>query len=309
MSAGIDAVVVAYRSEDRIGDCLRALRSVDGLASITVVDHGDGASARIATAAGAQAVHDPSNPGFGAGQNRGAGNGAAPYLLLCNPDAVVDAAAVRRGVAILDAQADVAAVQGAIVNARSGLPERTQGRELGALHLLARALRLRTLLRFAAARRLARRVPATSDHIDRTPAEPVETESLAATALLVRRAAFAQVQGFAPDYFLYGEDLDLCRRLRAAGWRLIAMPDRWAVHDNGASAATSHERELTWWNGTMTFAARWWTRRAWSGAVVASAIECVRQATLAPRDARRTVRALLLDPLSVRRRHAGWRQS
>jgi hypothetical protein len=80
------------------------------------------------------------------------------------------------------------------------------------------------------------------------------------------------------------------------------------VHDNGASAATSHERELTWWNGTMTFAARWWTRRAWSGAVAASAIECVRQATLAPRDARRTVRALLLDPLSARRRHAGWRQ-
>jgi N-acetylglucosaminyl-diphospho-decaprenol L-rhamnosyltransferase len=304
MSRRIDAVVVAYRSEDRIRDCLRALRAIESLAGVTVVDHGDGESARIAAAAGATVIHDPSNPGFGAGQNRGVAKGGAEYLLLCNPDALVDGAAITRGLALLDARPDVAAVQGAIVNARTGAMERSQGRELGVLHLLARALRLRGLLRFTVTRRLARRLPALADHVERTPAQPAATESLAATALLIRRRAFEATGGFASGYFLYGEDLDLCRRLRLAGWRLLALPDLWATHDNGASAASSHDRELTWWNGTMTFAARWWTARAWSGAVAASAVECVHQALTAPGDVPRTVRALLLDPLRVRRRCA-----
>ncbi|HXA27468.1 MAG TPA: glycosyltransferase [Candidatus Angelobacter sp.] len=304
MTGRVDAVVVAYRSEDRIVACLAALRAVDGIAGLVVVDHGDGQSAIAAAAAGADTMHDASNPGFGAGQNHGAARGSAPYLLLCNPDAVVDATAVATGVDLLDAHPEVAAVQGAIVNVRTGGLERSQGRELGALHLLARALRLRNLLRLGAVRALARRVPTVADHADRAPLHPVDVESLAATALLIRRAAFEQVHGFATGYFLYGEDLDLCRRLRAAGWRLVALPDRWATHDNGASAATTHERELTWWNGTMTFAARWWGRSAWCGAVAASTLECAHQTALKPRDARRTVRALLLDPLNERRRRA-----
>jgi hypothetical protein len=304
MTGRVDAVVVAYRSEDRIAGCLAALRDVDEIAGVVVVDHGDGQSARKAAATGAETVHDASNPGFGAGQNRGVARGSAPYVLLCNPDAVVAAAAVERGIDLLDSHPDVAAVQGAIVNARTGGLERSQGRELGALHLLARALRLRNLLRLRAARAIVRCIPRVADHADRAPIQPVDVESLAATALLIRRAAFVQVQGFSAGYFLYGEDLDLCRRLRATGWRLVALPDRWATHDDGASAATSHERELTWWNGTMTFAARWWGRSAWCGAVAASALECVHQAASKPRDARRTLRALLLDPLGERRSRA-----
>jgi GT2 family glycosyltransferase len=43
-------------------------------------------------------------------------------------------------------------------------------------------------------------------------------------ALLVRREAWQQAGGFDPDYFLYCEDVDLCLRLRLAGWRIGATP-------------------------------------------------------------------------------------
>jgi N-acetylglucosaminyl-diphospho-decaprenol L-rhamnosyltransferase len=300
----IDAVVVAYRSQDHIAECLRALRAVDGIATVVVIDHGDGESARIAAAEGATALHEPSNPGFGVGQNRGAQHGRAPYLLLVNPDAVVEPDAIARGLSLLDQTPDVAAAQGAILNSCSGTPERSQGRELGPAHLVARALRVRGLLRIAPVRIVAGRTGLGADHVERVPRADVEVESLAATALLIRRQAFEQVGGFSPGYFLYGEDLDLCRRLRGEGWRLVALPDIWARHDNGSSAATTHDRELTWWNGTMIFAARWWTRGAWFGAVAAAAVECMHQVALAPRDARRTARALLLDPIEERRRRA-----
>ena len=54
-------------------------------------------------------------------------------------------------------------------------------------------------------------------------------------ALAIRRSAFESVGGFDPDYFLYYEETDLCRRLRAAGWSVEHVPSATAVHAGGAS--------------------------------------------------------------------------
>src|SRR3712207_8596353 len=50
----------------------------------------------LAVAAGARVLNDPTNPGFGAGQNRGIQATAAPYVLLVNPDARVVPAGIAR---------------------------------------------------------------------------------------------------------------------------------------------------------------------------------------------------------------------
>lgn len=305
MTKSIDAVVVAYRSEDHIEECIEALQRIEGLASLVVVDNGDGESARRAAAVGARTLHDPSNPGFGMGHNRGVACGAAEYLFLVNPDALVVPDPVREGVALLKSRPDAAAVQGVIVNAATGSPERSQGRELRPVHLLGRAFALRSLLRFRPVRFLTGLAPAVSDHVDRAPTSVSETEWLAATAVLMRRAAFEQVGGFSDDYFLYGEDADLCHRLRASGWRLLAHPAQWAIHQGGASAATSVDREITWWNGTMTFAARWWSPSAWSVALLASLLVGARLMIRSPSDAGRVASFMIADPWRKRRRWAG----
>ena len=125
------------------------------------------------------------------------------------------------------------------------------------------------------------------------PDGPTSVEALAATAVLVRRDAFDQVGGFDAGYFLYGEDLDLCRRLRDAGWELVALPVPWADHDSGGSAASAWTRELDWWQGTMRFAARWWSRPAWRLAQGAAFVRWLRLALRHPRGAKAAWRALL----------------
>ena len=45
-----------------------------------------------------------------------------------------------------------------------------------------------------------------------------------AAALLVRREALDEVGTFDEDFFIYSEETDLCRRLRAAGWRTQYFP-------------------------------------------------------------------------------------
>jgi hypothetical protein len=52
------------------------------------------------------------------------------------------------------------------------------------------------------------------------------------TGFVVRRAAFEAVGGMDTDFFLYMEDVDLCVRLRKAGWRVAAVPDIHLTHDH-----------------------------------------------------------------------------
>ena len=101
-------------------------------------------------------------------------------------------------------------------------------------------------------------MPSLRDHVERVPSAAEDVETLAAVSILVRRDAFDAIGGFDERYFLYGEDLDLCRRLRGAGWRLVSLPVAWASHHSGASASGWWDRELRWWEGTMQFAAHWW---------------------------------------------------
>jgi GT2 family glycosyltransferase len=302
--ATVDVVVVAYNSRDALAACLSSLHRAEGVGRVVVVDHGEDGSGAIARAAGATAIANPANPGFGAGQNRGVAATDAPFVLLLNPDATMVAGALAAGLRILEDQHDVAAVQGVVVNRTTGEPERSQGVELGAVHLVGRAVGARRLLGIATLRSWARRFARLSDHADRVPPAATDVESLAATALLVRRSAFEDVGGFDAGYFLYGEDLDLCRRLRRSGWRLVALPEPWAVHEGGSSAGTPGRREILWWRGTMRFAAQWWDGRAWSVAVAAAAVRAVRLAVVNPRSARRAWRSLVSDPVADRRRFA-----
>jgi N-acetylglucosaminyl-diphospho-decaprenol L-rhamnosyltransferase len=298
VTGGIDTVIVAYGNESVIEAAVLEARKLAG--RIVVVDHGDGTSAKIAARAGATSVANPTNPGFGAGQNHGITRTATPYVLLCNPDAEIVAPAVLAGADYLEAHPRVGAVQGVVVNRSTGAPERSQGVALRPVHLLGRALGARRLLRRAAVRRLVRRSAALRDHAERVPHGPVEVEALAATVLLVRREAFDSVGGFDTRYFLYGEDLDLCRRLRRAGWTLTSLPVVWAVHQSGGSADSPASRELHWWRGTMEYAARWWTSAEWAVAVAAATVRATILALRSPAEASAVWWSLVGAPLRSR---------
>jgi GT2 family glycosyltransferase len=299
MTACIDTVIVAYNSEDVIEDSVRVAGALGGIT--VVVDHGDGESAELAATAGATVIWDPSNPGFGTGQNRGIEATTSQFVLLCNPDAAIDPDAVRAGVGFLESKPCVAAVQGVIVNRATGKAERSHGVALRPIHLVGRSLGARRMLNVRAVRHLARRSSTLRDHADRVPSTPVEVESLAATVLLMRRSAFEAVGGFDSSFFLYGEDLDLSRRLREAGWRLVALPEPWAVHESGGSASSDLARELDWWRGTLQYGAMCWTPGQWGVAMVAAVAEAIRISCHAPRAARSVWSSVVTSPIRVRR--------
>lgn len=54
--------------------------------------------------------------------------------------------------------------------------------------------------------------------------EPVAVEAVIGAFMLFRRAAFVAVGGFDEGYFMFAEDMDICRRLRKSGWEVFCLP-------------------------------------------------------------------------------------
>ena len=63
-------------------------------------------------------------------------------------------------------------------------------------------------------------------------------------ALLVRTEAAAQIDYLDPDFFVYGEEVDFCRRLADAGWSTLYVPGATAIHHEQLSTGTVPERRI-----------------------------------------------------------------
>ena len=63
-----------------------------------------------------------------------------------------------------------------------------------------------------------------------------QVDWLVGAALMVRREVLAQVGGFDEGYFMYSEELDLCRRIKEAGWQIVYLPTAQIIHHEGKSS-------------------------------------------------------------------------
>ena len=219
----ISAVVISHRAGDHLVRCLGALERLrdEGLAEIIVVDNasGDGSPERVRQEfPQVRLLGLASNIGFGAANNRGAALAAGDRLLLINSDAWLESGSLRALDRALDTDPDLAAVA-----PRLHYPDgRPQFHWAPATGVLGEALQ-----------KLRNRFEASS-WVHRPPPRWL-APWYSAACLLVRSRAFAAVGGFDPGYFLYFEDVDLCRRWRLAGWRVATAEDAIATHVKGGS--------------------------------------------------------------------------
>jgi len=86
---------------------------------------------------------------------------------------------------------------------------------------------------------------------DRSTEREVDWVSFA--AMLIRRSAFEQVGAFDEGFWLYGEELDLCTRLRDAGWKVRASPVLEVLHEGGVSTGRSRRTHLMHSQGVFRY--------------------------------------------------------
>lgn len=223
----VDVVVVSYNSRLKLRGCLEPLVGAADLHLVVADNASPDGSLEAVAGLPVTTIALPYNGGFAHGCNAGIAAGSAPYVLLLNPDTEIRPEAIRR---LVDAMADerVAAAAPRIV-AEDGSLEFSQRR----------FPRLRST--YAQALFLHRVFPRAEwvDEIERDVRayeQPGSPEWASGACLLLRRSAVEEIGGLDDGFFMYCEDIDLCRRLRDAGYDIRFAPGAVVTHEGGASA-------------------------------------------------------------------------
>ncbi len=222
-------VVINYESGDALLRCVEGWQAA-GAGEVVVVDNGstDGSVATLGDRAGVTVLTPGGNLGYGAAANRGVASTTAPTVLVSNPDLVVGEGALEALHAALDSDPDLALV-GPLIRTPAGdrYPSARQFPSLvdAAGHAL--------LGLFVPDNRFTRAYQ--QSHLDTAGDDLEVVDWVSGACFLVRRSAFEQIGGFDESYFMYLEDVDLCWRLAAAGWRVGYAPSATVTHLQGVS--------------------------------------------------------------------------
>ncbi|MEE4382478.1 MAG: glycosyltransferase family 2 protein [Pseudomonadales bacterium] len=227
------AVVITYNNASGIGrsiECLhRAMQQarVDG--RIVVVDNASSDDTvlrlkALRTELPLELLEPGENLGFGRAINGVWRRHEARYVLLANPDAFVAPNAIRLALAHLDAHRDVGVV-GARLISPEGMLQPSCRFEPTPLSLF----RQRTGLQLGASK------PAIDD-LAWDHATVRDCDWVPGCFFLLRTEAVRGEVLFDERFFMYYEEVDLCRRLREEGWRIQYLPDVLSVHIGGESA-------------------------------------------------------------------------
>ena len=239
--ADVTAVVVHYETPALLEVCLRALRASDDVVVETIVV--DNASSGFrpdlvkAVAPNASVIENSRNLGFAAAANKGLKTGHGRYLLVLNPDTIVEPATLRTMVEYLDRHPDVGCATARLVMENGKLDPAcrrlfpTPTRAFYRLSLLGKL--------FPRSRRFGQyNLSYLDDSVE------CEIDAPCGAFMLVRSEIREQVGLLDESYFMYGEDLDWAYRIKSAGWRIMYNPAARALHIKRASSSQFRDRSV-----------------------------------------------------------------
>jgi GT2 family glycosyltransferase len=234
-AAPLDVVVVAYHSGAVLSRCLEAAHAFAPAGTrFFIVDNSPADPSANAAARpfnAAAVLPQPGNVGYASAANVGIAAGAAPFVLLLNPDVVKLEGSFDAITRIFSADERVAAVTARLRN-EAGKLTRCR-REFRLFDFLVPALSLDA--HWPRWLRWRGNMMTDWDHSDERA-----VDSITGAMLFLRRRAYEQVGPFDTRFFMYWEETDWLVRARRAGWKLVFTPAVDAMHlDRGSSSADS----------------------------------------------------------------------
>jgi O-antigen biosynthesis protein len=203
------------------------------------------------------------NEGYPAACNKGILASAGRYILVLNPDTFVEPEAIGRALAFMDSHPDAGAAGARMADGKGVfLPESKRGFPSP----------LASLFRFTGLGRLFRHSAFFNAYYlgNMSENEVCRADILTGAFMLIRREALDRTGLFDTAFFMYGEDIDLCWRIRKAGYCNYYLPDVRITHFKGKSAVQDEESSLRHFYGAMVIFATKHLHRGWHFPVMAA---------------------------------------
>lgn len=229
---GLSIIIINWNSRDFLRDCLASIEQnrPPFPHEVIVIDNAsyDGAAEMVQRDfPEVRFLQSADNLGFARGNNAAAAAATSRVLLFLNPDTKVLGNVLAGMVQCLDSLSDSGILGCRILNA-DGTVQTTAIQAFPTLlnQLLdAEAFRAR----FPRSR-LWGIAPLFS-----TDKTPVPVDMVSGACLMIRRDVFDRIGGFSSDYFMYSEDVDICKKAKDAGWKSYYLPTASIIHYNGQS--------------------------------------------------------------------------
>ncbi len=237
----VSVVIVSWKVRELLDRCLVTLREAEPDLSreIIVVDNDshDGTLEMLASRhPEVIAIDAGANLGFSGGNNRGFARAKGRNVLLLNPDTEVRAGAVSRLLRALDSSPDLGIV-GPKVVLPSGKIQLPCARRFPTL--VNQAIEILGLSYKYPHNPIAGQYRMSDwDHEDER-----DVEAVSGCCLLIRGDLLREIHGLDESFFMYGEDLDLCWRVRRRGFRIRYVPDAEILH-YGEQSSTQNENPM-----------------------------------------------------------------
>lgn len=235
--SGLTSVIVVTANSGALSvECVTRVLQSTAPVELIVVDnassdgHIEAIESRFADDQRLRILRNPRNRGFGPACNQAGALARGDWLLFLNPDCLLETDTIDhlRTAASGSSQAGLLGVR--VVDPHGAGEKASRRRD----PTLRRALNALTGLS-----RLEPRWPGLAGIEMPKPTKETDLElvdAVSGACLFVRGDVFDAVGGFDEEYFLHCEDLDLCRRVRDAGFEVVHVPSIVLRHEQGSSS-------------------------------------------------------------------------
>jgi len=248
----LSIIIVSWNAQDYLMQCLESLFTVEcrHLLEVIVVDNAstDGSPEAVAKRyPQVKLIRNAANLGFARANNIGVSAANGNYICLVNSDVKVLPDCLNRLVRYAEKHPETGMIGPRIIGGDGKLQRSCRGFPT-VWNMFCRALALDSIFP---------RVPIfTGYSLRHWPQETCrEVDILSGCFWVVRRRALDEVGGLDESFFMYGEDMDWCKRFWKGGWKLAFVPSAEAIHYGGASSSIApvrfyverHRADLQYW--------------------------------------------------------------
>ncbi|KKU55841.1 MAG: Glycosyl transferase family 2 [Candidatus Moranbacteria bacterium GW2011_GWE1_49_15] len=223
----ISFLVVNYRSENRLGKCLTSIGvKADGIKyEVVLVNNDPQEITSLKEKPGLKIIEVNRNVGFGTACNLGVRQTKGDLLCFLNPDAEILSKNIRSVIEKFDSDPKLGVLGARLLTEDGKVQEWSAGKETGLFDIILNNLG------FARSSRIWK------------SGTPKQSDWVSGAAFFIRKDLFSSLNGFNEAFFMYFEDMDLCKRVSQAGFKILHYPFFEVFHKGGGSFRGNKEQK------------------------------------------------------------------
>ncbi len=241
MSFKISIILVNFNSQEFLLNCLNSLYARfdkrDDCFEVIVVDNNssdDSCQMVRQNFPNVVLIENPVNLGFGSANNLAVKQAKGDYVLLLNPDTVVDDNILDEALKFFEHHSDNKSAFGGMLLNSDGTEQRGSRRSFPTL--------INAFLHFTKLDKVWQYKKAYD--LSWLPVETHQVDCVSGACIAMPKAMYEALGGFDEQFFLHFEDIDLCKRIWQAGYKLWFYPQVRVFHIKGGSSTTSESIKI-----------------------------------------------------------------